>query len=85
MELCPYASTNFSLAVRVVVELTATDLGFQTAAEVTRVLLDRAKLGLVLVNGSAALEYSRRVASKEGGWLFCKADLFDKSSEHYAC
>ena len=55
VELCPYASQGFDLATPVVEELTRSESGFQTAAQITALLIDEARPDLLLVNGASAL------------------------------
>ena len=53
VELCPYASRRFNLATSRVEELTRSESGFQTAAQITAVLIDEARPHLLLVNGAS--------------------------------
>ena len=55
VELCPYASQGFSLPTPVVEELARSETGFQTAAQITAILIDEARPHLLLVNGASAL------------------------------
>ena len=55
VELCPYASQRFNLPSLMVEELARSETGFQTAAEITAILLKEARPHLLLVNGASAL------------------------------
>ena len=55
VELCPYASQRFNLPSLRVEELARSETGFQTAAEITAILLKEARPHLLLVNGASAL------------------------------
>ena len=55
VELCPYASRQFTLNGDVLSMLAEGDLGFQLAARVRRLLIEEASPALILVNGRAAL------------------------------
>lgn len=56
VELCPYASRQFRLAPSIVAELSRVDPGFAIAQQFRRILIDRARPALVLVNGVAAIQ-----------------------------
>ena len=51
----PYASQRFNLPSLRVEELARSETGFQTAAEITAILLKEARPHLLLVNGASAL------------------------------
>jgi len=51
-EVCPYASRSFSLAPNDVARLAESDIGFIISAGFTRILLEQAEPGIVLVNGN---------------------------------
>jgi len=69
VELCPYASRQFSLSPEQVAELAATDPGFEVAAKVRQLLLQEAEPALVLVNGSRSVESFESVAKDQlDGW-----------------
>ena len=55
VELCPYASSHFTLSWEQVVELADTDLGFARAADFVRILLEEAEPAVVLVNGNPSM------------------------------
>ena len=55
VEFCPYASRRFNLATSRVEELVGSETGFQTAAQITAILIDGARPDLLLVNGASAV------------------------------
>jgi hypothetical protein len=56
IELCPYASRNFSLSPAILEEFVDDDVGFQIANQVRQLLIDDARPALVLVNGESAVK-----------------------------
>jgi hypothetical protein len=56
VELCPYASSSFSLPPDLVSDLVQTEPGFRLAAQANRLVMDEAGPAFVLVNGSAACQ-----------------------------
>ena len=52
VELCPYASSRFTVAWRDVLLLSRTDPGFMRAAEVFKLLIEGAEPGLIIAHGN---------------------------------
>jgi len=61
VELCPYASRQFTLSGDTLSTLAETDLGFRLSARVRRLLIEQASPALVLVNGRAAIDDFQRL------------------------
>ncbi|MBM4410418.1 MAG: hypothetical protein FJ037_03675 [Chloroflexi bacterium] len=61
VELCPYASRQFTFTGPALSTLADDDLGFQLAARVRRVLIEQASPAFILVNGRPALDDFERL------------------------
>ncbi|MYA20228.1 MAG: hypothetical protein F4Z25_08215 [Chloroflexi bacterium] len=56
VEMCPYASDKSRFSGKDFIRLTQEDPGFQTAADVWRILIEEASPALIMVNGVPAIE-----------------------------
>jgi hypothetical protein len=70
VELCPYASTSFSLPSDLIAQLVHTEPGFQLAARANRLLIDQAEPAFVLLNGSAACASAKAEFGNNLDWEY---------------
>lgn len=68
VEMCPYGSQKFSLSWQTVEELLVTDLGFRLASDVNRLLIERGRPALVMVNGLRAIDMFEHVYADALTW-----------------
>ena len=68
VELCPYASHEFSIEREILAELVESDRGFRVAEEVASILVREAKPALILVNGASAMEHFERRHARDLRW-----------------
>ena len=68
VELCPYASHEFSIKDEVLDELVQDDRGFRVAKEVTSILVRDARPALILVNGASAMDHFERRHAHDLRW-----------------
>lgn len=74
VEICPYVSKRFALGWPIVAELLQSDLGFQLASQVNRLLVQEGDPALVMVNGSSAISMFEHLY---GGDLQWREMLYD--------
>jgi hypothetical protein len=74
VEICPYGSQKFSLSWQAVEELLATDLGFQRAAEVNRLLIEQGRPALVMVNGLRSIDMFEHLYADALTWQQIRYD-----------
>ena len=70
VELCPYASSSFSLPLDVVSQLVQSEPGFRLAAQANRLLIDEAEPAFVLINGSTACEVFKAEFGNSLSWQY---------------
>jgi hypothetical protein len=84
-EICPYGSQRFSLSWPDVAELLKTDVGFQCAAAVNRVLVERGRPALVMVNGLRSIDMFAHVYAGALTWQqsrYHSCDLPQEGRKH---
>jgi len=70
VELCPYASSEFSVEWDQLLELCHTDLGFFVAERFNATLLNEAQPGVVLINGNSSRSvFEERHKDRLNGWI----------------
>lgn len=74
VEICPYGSHQFRLPRTVIAELLAEDLGFQLAARVNHILMERGHPAFVLVNGGGALATFEILYGDQLSWRMIRYD-----------
>lgn len=77
VEICPYGSQQFSLSWQDVEELLATDVGFQRAADVNRLLIEQGRPALVMVNGLASINMIEHLYPDALRWREIRYDSCD--------
>jgi hypothetical protein len=68
VEMCPYGSQKFSLSWQTVEELQESDPGVQLAADVNRLLVERGRPALVMVNGHRAVDMFAHLYADARTW-----------------
>jgi hypothetical protein len=68
VEICPYGSQKFSLSWQTVAELLESNPGFQLAADVNRLLIERGRPALVMVNGVRSIDMFAHVHAAALTW-----------------
>jgi len=81
VEICPYGSNKFNLPWQAIQELLATDLGFQRAAEVNHLLIEKGRPALVMVNGVKAIDMVEHLYADSLKWQEIHYDSCDLPRE----
>ena len=81
VEICPYGSQKFSLPWQTVSELLSTDPGFQLAADVNRLLIERGQPALVMVNGRRAIDMFEHLYADALTWRDIRYESCDLPRE----
>ncbi len=74
VEICPYGSHRFRLPRQVIAELLAEDLGFQLAARVNHIMMERGHPAIVLVNGGGAIATFEILYGDQLNWRTIRYD-----------
>jgi hypothetical protein len=81
VEICPYSSQRFNMSWQAVEELLVTDLGFQRAAEVNHLLIEKGRPALVMVNGARAINMVEHLHADALTWRAVRYDSCDLPEE----
>ena len=74
VEICPYASSRFDLQWPVIEELLTSDPGFRLASEVNHLLIEKGEPGLVMVNGTSAIDVFQHLYANALKWREIRYD-----------